>query len=279
MSLGSSIVSRMLLACVSAIFACAASAASLRVCADPHNLPFSNSQGQGFENRLAQIVAHDLGRSVQYVWASQRGQYLRDTLDARRCDVVMGVPSSLPAVQTTHPYYRSSYVFVWRRDRHLEIHSFDDAALQKTRIGVHVIGEDGATVPAAQALIDRGLLQNITWYRLYPDFQRPDPPSALIKAVARGEIDVAVAWGPMAGYFTRNSAVPLKMVPVSPQYERLMPLVFDISMGVRRGEASLALTFDQILARKREEIRQLLRQYGVPLVEGSDLANVREGKR
>jgi quinoprotein dehydrogenase-associated probable ABC transporter substrate-binding protein len=242
-------------------------AADLRVCADPNNLPYSNAHEQGFENKLARLVARDLGRTVRYVWSPQRGHFFRDTIQAGRCDLVMGVPSVIGAVQPTRPYYRSSYVFVSRRSRHLAIRSFDDQSLRTKRIGVHLIGSDDAAVPPAQALIDRGLAKNIVWYKLYPDFSRANPPAALIDAVERGDIDVAVAWGPLAGYFATRAAVPLEIVPVSPQFERSLPLAFDISMGVRHGDTKLLAELNAIIERRRSEIRRLLQTFGVPVLE------------
>jgi mxaJ protein len=238
--------------------------APFRVCADPNNLPFSNSQQQGFENRLAQLVAHDLGQPLEFVWSPQRGEFLRKTLDAGKCDAIMGLPSQLDEADTTVPYYRSTYVFVTRKDRHLAIHSFDDPALRSARIGVQVIGHESATVPPAQALIDKGLAENIVWYRLFPDFSRSNPPSALIEAVERGDVDVAIAWGPMAGYFAKHASVPLTISPVTPQKVDSIPLAFDISMGVRRGRRDLRNRLNTVIQRRKPQIQTLLQEYGVP---------------
>lgn len=239
---------------------------ALRICADPNNLPYSNIREQGFENRLARLAARGLGRAVRYVWAPQRGDYLRNTIQAGRCDVVMGIPSAVREVQVTRPYYRSSYVFVSRRDRHLAVRSFDDPSLKMERIGLHVLQHEDAAVPPAQALMDRGLARNIVWYKLFPDFTRANPPAALIEAVERGDIDMAVAWGPMAGYFARHASVPLDIEPVSPQFERSIPLAFDISMGVRQGDTKLLAQLNGVIERSRIEIRRLLAQYGVPVL-------------
>jgi mxaJ protein len=242
----------------------------LRVCSDPNNLPYSNSREQGFENGLARLVARDLGRTVRYVWVPQRGDYFRKTLLANRCDLVMGMPSAITEAQATRPYYRSSYVFVSRRDRHLGVHSFDDPPLRVERIGLHILQNDGAAVPPAQALADRGLARNIVWYRLFPNFTRKNPPAALIEAVERGDIDMAVAWGPMAGYFASHASVPLDIVPVSPQLERSIPLAFDISMGVRRGDTKLLAQLNGVIERRRTGIRRLLERYGVPVLPVAD---------
>jgi mxaJ protein len=238
--------------------------APFRVCADPNNLPFSNAQEQGFENRLAKLVAHDLGQPLEFVWSPQRGEFLRKTLDAGTCDAIMGLPSKLDEADTTIPYYRSSYVFVSRKDRKLSIHSFDDPSLRSARIGVQVIGHESATVPPAQALIDKGLGENIVWYRLFPDFSRSNPASALIEALEHGDIDVAIAWGPMAGYFAKRASIPLAVNPVSPQKVDSIPLAFDISMGVRRGRRDLCERLNTVIERRKPQIQNLLREYGVP---------------
>jgi mxaJ protein len=238
--------------------------APFRVCADPNNLPFSNAQEQGFENRLAKLIARDLGQPLQFVWSPQRGEFLRKTLDADACDAIMGLPSDLDEAQTTVPYYRSTYVFVTRKDRKLSIHSFDNPALRSARIGVQVIGHESATVPPAQALVDKGLAENIVWYRLFPDFSRSNPPSALIEAVEKGDVDIAVAWGPMAGYFAKHASVPLTVSPVSPQKVDSIPLAFDISIGVRRGRRALCTRLNTMIERRKTEIDSLLREYGVP---------------
>jgi mxaJ protein len=240
-----------------------------RVCADPNNLPFSNAQEQGFENQLAKLVARDLREQVEFVWTPQRGDFLRKTLNAGTCDAVMGLPTLLEEAETTVPYYRSTYVFVTRRDRNLAIRSFDDARLRNSKIGVQVIGHEGGSVPAAQALMDRGLGENIVWYRLVPDFSRANPPSALIEAVEHGDVDVAIAWGPMAGFFAKGAPVPLRITPVSPQTALSVPLSFDISMGVQRGHHELRKRLNAAIERQRPEIAKLLKEYGIPVSDAS----------
>jgi len=240
----------------------------LRVCADPNNLPFSNERRQGFENRIAAIVARDLGRPISYFWLPQRRGFVSNSLGANRCDIVVGVPSEFDPLRPTRPYYRSTYVFVSRRDRARHLRSFDDPRLKKLTIGIQITGDDYANPPAAQALASRQIIENVRGYTVYGDYSRPDPPRRLIDAVANGTLDVAVAWGPLAGYFAKREAVPLEITPVSPESDsRFVRFVFDISMGVRRDDTALASAIDAVIARRRAEIRRVLVDYGVPLVE------------
>ena len=242
-------------------------AAALAVCADPNNLPFSNDKLEGFENKLAQLVAHDMGVPVRYTWLPQRRGFVRNTLRAHRCDVIMGVPSSFELARPTVPYYRSTYVFVYRTDRHYRLQSFDDPRLKRLRIGVHVIGDDYTNVPPVAALAQRHIIRNVVGYSIYGDYSRPNPPADLIAALVKDDVDVAIAWGPLAAYFARQASVALEVVPVSPQIDvPFLPFVFDISMAVRRGDDSLRAHLDAVLARRRADIRHLLESYGVPLL-------------
>ena len=240
-----------------------AAAADLRVCADPDNLPYSNRQRQGFENRLATMVGRDLGRPLRYYWIPQRGPFFK-ALESGACDLVMGVPSGFPAALTTRPYYRSSYVFASRRASHLNLRSFDDHRLKTLRIGLQIVGEGDGDVPPAQALAHRGIIRNISWYRLNQNFLGARRPASLLNAVERGDVDVAIVWGPVAGYFAEHSAVAFELTPVSPQSEGPVPFAFDISMGVRRGDPRLEAALNRIIRGRQAAIRRLLEQYGVP---------------
>jgi mxaJ protein len=237
----------------------------LRVCADPNNLPFSNQQQQGFENRIAELVARDLNAKLTYVWYAQRRGFTRNTLNARTCDVLIGVPSSFDRVSTTLPYYRSTYVFATRHDRHIKLVSFDDPALRKLRIGVQMVGDDFMNTPPAHALASRHIIQNVKGYSVYGDYSKPNPPARVIDAVVNGDVDVAIAWGPLAGYFAQHQPVALDITPVSPQIDLpFLPFVFDISMGVRRGQDSLRDQLNVIIAHRRPEIDRILESYGIP---------------
>lgn len=244
------------------------SARELRVCADPNNLPFSNQQQQGFENRIAELVARDLGAKLSYVWWAQRRGFVRNTINQNQCDLLIGVPASFERTRPTIPYYRSTYVFVTRRDRHLRIASFDDPQLKRLRVGVQLIGDDGINTPPAHALSNRGIIKNVKGYSVYGDYRQPNPPARIIDAVANGDVDVAVAWGPLAGYFAQHASVPLDVRPVSPQIDLpFLPFVFDISMGVRRGNDALREQLNAIIERRRPEIDRILAGYAVPRVD------------
>jgi mxaJ protein len=236
----------------------------LRVCADPNNLPYSNERREGFENKLAELVARDLGARVEYTWWAQRRGYVRNTLKAGKCDVLMGVPTGFDPVLVTRPYYRSTYAFVSRRTVP-RVTSFDDPALRRLRVGVQIIGDDFANSPPAAALTRRGIVRNVQGYTVLGDYRDPNPPSRIVRAVDDGEIDVAIVWGPVAGYFARRAKTPLRVDPVSPAVDRPnLPFVFDIAMGVRPKDRALRDRLDAVLRRRRREIDRLLADYGVP---------------
>ena len=238
----------------------------LRVCADPNNLPFSNQHGDGFENQIATLVARELGRSLEYFWLPQRRGFIRNSLNARRCDVVMGVPAQYGLLQPTRSYYRSSYVFVSRRDRRLHIDSFDAPSLKALTIGIQLSGDDYNNPPAAQELATRHLVQNVRGFTVYGDYSSPDPQRAIVDAVADGHIDVAIVWGPLAGYYAQRESTPIDIRPIT-QENTIGPnrFAFDIAMGVRADDTRLRTALDTVIAQHGNAIRRILRAYGVPL--------------
>lgn len=245
----------------------------LRVCADPNNLPYSNQQQQGFENRMATLIARDLDMQVAYVWYPQRDAFFRKTLDAGICDVVMGVPAGMDEVITTRPYYFSSYAFLTRRDRHLHITSFDDPRLRSLRIGVHILGDQDDNLPPVHALISRGIVRNLVGYSIFGNLAEKNPAADLIQAVIHQDVDIAVVWGPLAGYFARQSPVPLELTPIAadPAHPAL-PMVFSIGIGVRPADRQLRQRLDAEVERRQPEIRQLLVSYGIPQVDAPTIA-------
>lgn len=242
----------------------------LRVCADPNNLPYANDRGEGFENAIAELLAGELGRSLEYHWQPHRSDYVRATIHARACDVLMNVPSTLERVRTTRPYYRSTYVFVVRRDRNLTLRSLDDPQLRNLRIGVQVAGDDYHNPIAAEELAPRQLADRLRSYPLYDNGSSTRSPRSVIDAVAGGQVDVAVVWGPVAGYLAARESVPLVIAPVQARQGRdVVPFAFDMSVGVRSEDVPLHAALDAAISRRSAEIHQILRRFGVPLVIGT----------
>ena len=242
-------------------------ARELRVCSDPNNLPFSNQRQEGFENRLAELIATDLGATVTYTWLPQRRGFIRNTLGAKACDLIMGMPAGAERVLTTKPYYRSSYVFVYRKDRHLNVRSLDDPALKQLKIGVQLIGDDYANTPPVHALSRRGIVGNLVGFSVFGDYSKENPPARIIDAVVARQVDIALAWGPLAGYFAKRSGQDLVIIPVSPQSDPpALHYGFDIALAVRADDAALRDELDAVLTRRKPEVRRILTEYGIPLV-------------
>jgi quinoprotein dehydrogenase-associated probable ABC transporter substrate-binding protein len=238
--------------------------ATLRVCADPDNLPFSNEKEEGFENKIAALLAAELGASLQYTWWPQRRGFVRNTLRAKECDLLIGVPVGFDPVAATTPYYRSTYYLVTRRDRNLHLGSLDDPQLRNLKIGVNVIGEDYTNTPPAHALGDRGIVVAHGYDTFYDAQRRPDD---IIKAVVSGDIDVAVVWGPLAGYFAKQAPVALEMTALPDSDSRSgLPFAYDISLGVRRSDKALKAQIESAVERRRGDIARILRDYGVPVL-------------
>jgi mxaJ protein len=242
---------------------------TLTACADPNTLPFSNRAGQGFENKLAQMIAADLHAKLDYVWWAQRRGYVRNTLGERKCDFWPGVGSNVETVATSRPYYRSTYMFVTRASAPLGNLTLDDPRLEKLRIGVQMVGDDASNTPPAHALARRGIIANVRGFMLYGDYSTPNPPAEIMRAVERGDVDVAMVWGPLAAYFAARSQVPLRLEPVTPWMADMeWPMQFDISVGVQKNDPKLLKQIDAVLDRRRSDIGKLLAAYRVPIVNG-----------
>lgn len=230
-----------------------ASAWEMRVCADPFFLPFSHSDRSGFENRVAMLLAKAIDADVKFVWIAQSPDMIANYLRVGKCDVIIGVQDGQEGLLSTLSYYRSPFVFVQRADRPYRVSMFDDAALRDLRIGVQ-----SALSPTNEALIKRGLRDNIT--RVYEYALAP-----IIEDVAAGEIDVGIAWGPTAGYFAALQSVPLVVSPVTPMFEPpFRPMFINIAVGVRIGDESLRDLLDIAIAKQWDEINAVLQEYHVP---------------
>lgn len=245
--------------------AATASQGTLKVCADPNNLPYSNDQGQGFENQIAELIAKDLGKHVEYFWLRQGEKFFRKTLNRGVCDVVMGVPAGFDEAATTRPYYRSTYVFITRKASGLTINSLDDPRLRTLKIGVHILGDSNDNLPPVNALITRGIVKNIVGYSIFGNLNEKNPPANVVCAVEEGNVDVGVVWGPLGGYFSQHSNVPLVLTPVpDDKLNPGLPFHFDIAIGVRENDSAMRAIMDRELERRRPEIQGILRAYGVP---------------
>jgi quinoprotein dehydrogenase-associated probable ABC transporter substrate-binding protein len=237
-------------------------AAELRVCADPANLPYSQRDESGFENRIARLVAADLGMRLTYFWQEQTRGFVRKTMGAGECDLFIGVPAGFDRVLATRPYYRSTYVAVTRRGTP-PFAGFDPVALQGRRFGVQLIGNDLAASPPGHALAKGGAVGNVTGFLVYGD---GPAGKRMVDAVAGGSIDVALVWGPQAGWFARRARVPLEVAPLQPPAGLGMPFEYAIAMGVRKGDTALRDRLDEVLVRRKADIEAILDDYAVPRV-------------
>ena len=234
----------------------------VRFCVDPDNLPYSSADGRGFEVRIARIVASEMHARAQLVWFPLKRFFVRKTLKEGLCDVIPGVPVGFDPVLATHPYYRSSYAFVTRPAGPA---SFEDPRLARARIGVQLVGNDLAATPPGHALTARGIVDNVRGYTAYGD-----GPAAqrMVEALATGELDTALIWGPQAGYFAAHAAVPLEVhATPAPRGLHGIPFEYSIAMGVRRSDRALRDELDAALSRCRDRIDAVLAEFGVPLVE------------
>jgi mxaJ protein len=239
----------------------------LRVCADPDNLPYSRRDGSGFENRIAEAVAKELGATLVYTWLPQGRGLVRKTLNADLCDVLVGVPSAYEPARTTAAYYRSSYVFVYRKGEGEPYRDFDDARLKSVRVGVQLVGDDLATTPPGHALAARGIIDNVTGFALYGE--RPQG-ERMMRALAKRDIDVALVWGPQAAYYAARQGVALELSPAhAPPELAGVPFEFSIAMGVRKRDAGLQQALDRAIARRRGEIDAILAEFRVPRAEAA----------
>jgi len=253
---------------------CIASAAlparDFRVCADPDNAPLSREDETGFENRIARLVAAELGAELRYEWLPLRRGFVRKTMGSGSCDVFIGVPKHLSSVLTTRAYYRSSYVFV-NGPSARGIDTFDDARLMALRIGVQLVGQDLAATPAGYALAATGHVDNVRGFTVYGDGPAAERE---VDAIRNGALDLALVWGPQAGYFAARATPPLELRIVRPPASIVTaPFEFDIAMGVRRGDVALRDELDAILDRRRDDIDAILSQFSVPRTDLSRRAS------
>ncbi len=227
-------------------------------------MPFSNVAGEGFENKLAELLAADLKLPLEYTWFPQATGFVRNTLGANRCDVVMGYVAASEVIQNTNPYYRSAWVLVYPKDRGLDgIDSLDDARLKGKRLGI-IAGAPPATIMATN-----GLMAHARPYALMVDRRYESPAEEMLRDIAAGDVDAGILWGPIAGYYVRKAAAPLAIVPLLHEI-KTVPMTYRITLGLRHGETEWKHRLNDFLESHKAEIQSILLQYGVPLIDEQD---------
>jgi quinoprotein dehydrogenase-associated probable ABC transporter substrate-binding protein len=232
----------------------------LRVCADPNDLPFSNQAGEGFENKIATLIGQDLGVPVNYVWFPQVVGFVRNTLRAHQCDLVMGTVSGDAVMEDTNPYYHAGYMIVSRTDSGIGAHAIGDPALADKRIGLV------AATPPTDLLLRHGLMPHVTSYALAVDTRFESPPRAMLQDIVDGKLDVGLVWGPIAGYYIKHDKLPLTAIFLDGE-EGSTRLDFRIAMGVRANEPEWRRRINQAIDHHQAEIQTILAEYGVPLLD------------
>ena len=236
-----------------------AARSELRVCADPNNLPFSDEKKEGFENKIAELMGSELGVRVDYVWFPQVIGFVRNTLRAHLCDLVMGAVVGDDVMQTTNPYYFTTYVMLYRSDKGLAFEGLQDPRLASLRLGVV-----GAT-PPADLLTRYGLMAHTKPYALTVDTRFRSPPHEMVEDIVNGTIDVGFLWGPIAGYYRKHDELPLTLVPLKSE-PGAARMEYHIAMGVRSNEPEWRRRINAAILKRQADITVILRDYGVPLL-------------
>src|SRR6516162_10663647 len=233
---------------------------ALKVCADPNNLPFSNQKGEGFENKIAELMGAALGVKVEYTWFPQIIGFARNTLQAHRCDLVIGTVAGDDVMQTTNPYYFTTYVMIYRSDKGLTLTGLDDPRLASLRLGVV------SATPPSDLLVRHDLMAHAKPYQLTVDTRVESPPHQMVEDLMNGRIDVGLLWGPIAGYYRAHDKLPLTLVPLQdePSAARMK---YHIAMGVRPNEPEWRRRVNAVIVKRQPQITAILRDYGVPLLD------------
>ena len=237
---------------------------TLRVCADPNNLPFSNDKGEGFENRIAEFLAKKLGKDLAYTYYPGATGFVRNTLNAHLCDVILGMPQGNDLVQPTNPYYRTTYAIVTRAGSELDgLKTLDDPGLKEKPHRIGLV----ANTPPGNVLAMNGLMASVKPYALMIDTRVESSGAAMMHDLEKGDIDVALLWGPIAGYYAKHSSVKLNVTPLPETPGARM--AFRIGFGVRHSDQNWKRELNTLIAQNKIELERILRDYGVPLLDES----------
>jgi quinoprotein dehydrogenase-associated probable ABC transporter substrate-binding protein len=236
-----------------------------RACGDPHNLPFSNDKGEGFENKLAELLAAKLGKKVSYTYFPQATGFVRMTLGSYRCDIIMGFPQGDDQAQSTIPYYRTTYALVFKPGSGLDdVTAMNDPKLRDKRIGIV------AKTPPSTSMAVNGLLGHAKSYPLFIDTRAESSAQTMMDDLARGDIDCAILWGPMAGYYASKANPPFVVVPLIKEAAG-PPMAFRIGMAVRPADQEWKRTLNKLIMENQAEINRLLISYHVPILDAADV--------
>ncbi|WP_407050128.1 substrate-binding domain-containing protein [Methyloraptor flagellatus] len=235
-----------------------------RVCADPSNLPFSNKDGQGFENKIAELIAAELKLPLQYFWMPSGPGFIRNTLGTKLCDVVIGYAAGAEIVQNTNPYYRSAFVLITKKDSPLaDVTTLADPRLKDKRIGII------AGTPPSDYVLKYGLMGKAKPYALIVDRRYDSPAEQMLADIAKGDIDAGVLWGPIGGYFATKASVPMVVTPLVKDKDG-PPMAFRITFGTRFGESEWKHRLNDVIKARQNDIDKVLVSFGVPILDESD---------
>ncbi len=235
----------------------------LRVCADPHDLPFSNEQQQGFENKIASLVAHDLDLKLSYTWFPDSQGFVRATLMQHRCDVIMGTVAGVEDMATTDAYYHTGYVMLTRQADNVTTDKVSDWHLAARRFGIV-----GAT-PPTNLIVQHNLMDQTSIYDLMVDTRVRQPAHQLVQDVAAGHVDVGLVWGPIAGYYDKVDHDNLRITFLNPEDAKVR-LDYHIAMGVRSGDVEFRRRLNKVIAKEQPQILAILHDYNIPLLDEQD---------
>ena len=232
----------------------------LRVCADPHNLPFSNDKGEGFENKIAELLAHDLGEKVDYTFFPDSQGFIRATLGRNRCDVIIGTVAGSGDVSTTDPYYHTAYMMATRDGDNYATNKVGDWHIAGKRFGLI------AGTPPTDLIVEHNLMDQTAIYQLMVDTRINQPSHDMINDVVSGKVDVGLLWGPIIGYYAKHDHLPLRVVFLDGEGSKVR-LDYHIAMGVRPGDVDFRRRLNQVIAKEQPAITKILQDYGVPLLD------------